>query len=587
MNDDNRQPAVHGMEAESSWPGRRRWARWLQLLWCVLAVSACAGAREHAGPEQQVIGARLADPVPPLVGDMPWLGTLQALLSSPSSPVPEITEVDFAKLRRFYAERDNLPLWVGRGGLEAAGETLWSRLQSAHSAGQSSIAPLLEAAAARNGEAVGRGAAELELLFSAALMRGAIDPRDPASPAQRPEVLAEAAALRDVAGLVRNVLPIDPALWRLRSAIQTYRDIGTRGGWPRLGAGANLELGVVDARVTILRERLRITGDLTATASRPELFDAALAEGVRRFQLRHGVLVDGIVGEKTLAAINVSLDERLRLMELNLARLVEERREWGQRYIMVNAAAATYRLVDGGRPVFERAAIVGRGNWPTPRLEGVIDRLELNPYWVVPPRIARLEVLPKIGRDPDYLRRNDMHWSGGQIRQNPGPANPLGKVKFLFANPYDVYLHDTNSPQLFLLPDRHLSHGCVRAAGALDLAIYLLRDDPQWTPQNIQEALRGWQNIRIPLVRPIPLHIVYDTAWVDDAGIVDFREDVYGRDRYPGRVAAGVVRASQAGCPIQDQETPKDQLSEPPVRAARQIAGHGRRRDMRIAVPTG
>ena len=133
---------------------------------------------------------------------------------------------------------------------------------------------------------------------------------------------------------------------------------------------------------------------------------------------------------------------------------------------MVNTAAASYRLVDGGQQLFERVAIVGRRDWPTPQLDGVIDRLEFNPYWVVPQRIARLEVLPKIRRDPDYMAANDFHWVDGQIRQDPGPKNPLGKVKFLFPNPYDVYLHDTNSYKLFDRWDRHLSHGCMRIPNA-------------------------------------------------------------------------------------------------------------------------
>ena len=118
----------------------------------------------------------------------------------------------------------------------------------------------------------------------------------------------------------------------------------------------------------------------------------------------------------------------------------------------------------------------------------------------------------------------------GQIRQDPGPKNPLGKVKFLFPNPYSVYLHDTNSPQLFDRWDRFLSHGCMRIAGALDLAAYLLRDDPAWSPQRIQEVVENGQTMQMRLIEPIALHVIYDTAWVDDAGVVNFRQDVYGRD---------------------------------------------------------
>jgi murein L,D-transpeptidase YcbB/YkuD len=278
----------------------------------------------------------------------------------------------------------------------------------------------------------------------------------------------------------------------------------------------------------------------------PRLFDVALDAAVRRFQARHGLAVDGVVGANTLAALNVGAEQRLATMELNLRRL--QHRDWGLRYLVVNAAAATYRLVDRGQQVFERVAIVGRPGWPTPQLDSVVDRLEFNPYWVVPPRIAKLEVLPKIRREPDYMRRNDMHWVNGQVVQNPGPKNPLGKVKFLFANPYSVYLHDTNSPQLFARWDRLLSHGCMRVSQALDLARYLLADDPTWSDGRIEEVLESGRNVQVHLVTPIPLHVVYDTAWVDGAGIVNFRHDAYGRDRFVAPVVAAATTDGQKRC---------------------------------------
>jgi murein L,D-transpeptidase YcbB/YkuD len=258
--------------------------------------------------------------------------------------------------------------------------------------------------------------------------------------------------------------------------------------------------------------------------------------------------VDGVVGVNTLAALNVSVTERLATMEINLRRIRQQHREWGERYVAVNTAAASYRLIDRGQRVFEHAAIVGRRGWPTPQLDSAIDRIEFNPYWVVPPRITRLEVLPRIRRDPDYMLRNDMHWVKGQIRQDPGPKNPLGKVKFLFPNRYDVYLHDTNSPALFERWDRFLSHGCMRVVGALDLAGYLLKDDPLWLPDRIQEVVQSGQTVQARLATPVPLHVVYDTAWVDDAGVVNFRADVYGRDGYAGTPVADAASNRQQGC---------------------------------------
>ena len=390
--------------------------------------------------------------------------------------------------------------------------------------------------------------AELELLLSAGLVSTAIDPNDPATLAERPQVLAEIAKAEDPLALLQDLLPIDPAFWRLRDSMQHYRAIEANGGWSRVPPGPKLELGSQEPRVALLRQRLLVTGDLREIGTSPDTFDGAVDAAVRRFQARHGLQVDGVVGVNTLAALNVPVTERIATMAINLRRIRQQHREWSERYLVVNTAAASYRLVDRGRLVFERAAIVGRRGWPTPQLDSIIDRLDFNPYWVVPPRIARLEVLPKIRRDPDYMIRNDMHWVNGQIRQDPGPKNPLGKVKFLFLNPYDVYLHDTNSPQLFERWDRFLSHGCMRVVAALDLAGYLLRDDPQWPPQRIREVVDSGETVRIRLAAPIPLHVVYDTAWVDDAGIINFRSDVYGRDGSAGAPIADASNRQHQRC---------------------------------------
>jgi murein L,D-transpeptidase YcbB/YkuD len=397
-------------------------------------------------------------------------------------------------------------------------------------AGAPSAAPLLLAAQDLIGVQGGEPAAELELLLSAALVDVAVDIVDPAESSGQAEVLRQAAGSPQIFLALQERLPADPAFWRLRAATQQYRAIETAGGWPALPPGPKLDVGSKDARVAVLRQRLRATGDLGDSGPAEDEFDIALHAAVSRFQARHGLEVDGIVGANTLAALNLPVSARLAAMKLNLRRLQQQRRQWGPRYLAVNAAASSYRLVDDGQKIFERVAIVGRRDWPTPEVDSVIDRLEFNPYWTVPPRIAKLELLPKIHRDPDYMRANDMQWVDGQIRQNPGAKNPLGKVKFLFPNPYSVYLHDTNNAGNFERWDRYLSHGCIRVAGALDLAAYLLQDDPQWPPSRIAEVLQSGQVTRVRLAAPIPVHIVYDTAWVDDDGVLQFRPDIYRRE---------------------------------------------------------
>lgn len=340
----------------------------------------------------------------------------------------------------------------------------------------------------------------------------------------------------------------DPETWRLQGTLDDYLRIEAAGGWPELPTGPKLEQGVRNGRVDVLRRRLATSGDLAMGTLDSEIFDDNLAAAVQMFQARHGLLVDGIVGPETLAALNVPVAERIASIRLNLDRIAGEARDWGQRYIAVNVAAASYRLVEEGQPVLEGPAIVGKPSWPTPRLESVVTRVEFNPYWNVPPRIATLELWPKIRRDSTYLRRNNMRIINGNIRQNPGPGNPLGVVKFIFDNPYDVYLHDTNNRSLFERPKRFFSHGCVRISGAVELAKHLLRADPNWPEQRIDATIAAGRNIRVDLERSIPLHIVYDTVWVDDAGIVQFRDDIYGLDRKRLAMTTAGSSAESSSC---------------------------------------
>jgi murein L,D-transpeptidase YcbB/YkuD len=323
---------------------------------------------------------------------------------------------------------------------------------------------------------------------------------------------------------------------RLRQAIDAYRAIAAAEIWPKVEAATKLEKGDSGEAIHTLRARLLATGDLAVAGAADEIFDAELDAAVRRFQERHGLLVDGIVGKKTLAALNTPIGERLRTLELNLKRQLAERRLWGERYIAVNAAAATYRLVEDGETVFERRVIVGRPSWPTPRLEGTINEIVFHPSWTVPPRIASQELLPRIRRDAGYLAAHNMRYVDGLIRQAPGPDNPLGKLKFVFPNDQSVYLHDTNAPSLFAKAERFLSHGCIRLSNAEELARHLLAKEPGWNDDRITAKLSVVETDTIRLTRPIPVHIVYDTAWVAPDGIVNFRDDVYRRDRQWGGV---------------------------------------------------
>jgi len=457
---------------------------------------------------------------------------LRSLLLAPEPLQDTIDERSLRLLADLYKDRDYRPIWIGTTETPLQFLALLRRLREGAGIADPSLATLVDRAASAAERRDPEGLAELELAVSTMLARLAADPDAPIElPADGAQILRLAASASDPKAFLRLHLPTDPAFWRLRMAARPYQEWSASGGWPLLSDGPTLHPGDQAVRILELRNRLAATGDLTAAGAVPARFDASLEADVRRFQERNGLAADGIVGKRTQAALNVTAAQRLATIEVNLKRLQREQRQWGDRYVAVNAAAATYVLVQDGTLLFERRSIVGRRDWPTPRIDGIIDRLEFNPYWVVPPRIARIELWPRIRRDPDYLARHDMTLVDGQIRQNPGPKNPLGVVKFHFDNPDFIYLHDTSNPELFERPDRFLSHGCVRIAGARELAALLLAPDPSWPADRIDAAIASGRNLEVPLPRPMPIHIVYDTAWVDATGGVQFRDDIYGRDR--------------------------------------------------------
>jgi L,D-transpeptidase YcbB len=328
------------------------------------------------------------------------------------------------------------------------------------------------------------------------------------------------------------------------------------GGWLIAPAGPPLELDVHDARVALLRRRLLAEGYAAAAEGDAELFDGTLDAAVREFQERHGLVVDGAVGSATRRALNVPATARVRQIALNLERWRWLPRFLGRRYVVVNSAAFALDVVDGGQRVIGMRAIVGRTDWPTPIVSSRITEAVFRPAWHVPRAIATAELLGLAQRDPAYLAREGIRvfadsaaggheidpatidWHAAtestfayQLVQEPGPTNPLGGVRFVFWTPFDVFIHDTPLRPLFSERFRAFSHGCVRVEGAADLATYLL---PEWSVDSIHAALTVGRERRVRVPTAIPVHLVYWTAWTDDRGEVQFRDDVYGWDRELG-----------------------------------------------------
>ena len=345
-----------------------------------------------------------------------------------------------------------------------------------------------------------------------------------------------------------------PDYFRLLQALQRYKAIEQQGGWPEIPAGPTLKPGMSDRRIPSVWQRLRITGDLPYGQSLSENsmtdYNPYLATAVRRFQYRHGLQIDGILGPATRKAFNVSVSERVRQLQINLVRLQNSADLWHGRYLAVNIADATLKLVEDSEVLFTSRVIVGTRRTRTPVFSAQLRAIVFNPPWNIPYSIATKEILPKLPQNPYYLENQKIiitnrpadpyglaiDWSkadisqfGHQLRQLPGTHNALGQIKFDIANNYSIYLHDTPNKRLFNQAKRTFSHGCVRVENPQQLALYLLTDQA-WQADDITHALSQEMTQRIPLTRPVPVHLVYLTAFVDAGDLVHFREDIYGHD---------------------------------------------------------
>jgi murein L,D-transpeptidase YcbB/YkuD len=372
-------------------------------------------------------------------------------------------------------------------------------------------------------------------------------------------ILNEALEAKEMQKTLADLEPPYPRYAGLKETLVQYQAIAESGGWPQVPSGPKLQMGSRGERVAILRQRLIISGDLAATVQdKPYVFDRDLESAVRKFQKRHGLKDDGRVGKSTLKDMNVPVETRIRQIALNMDRLRWLSDDMGRNYIFVNIADFSLEVMEDERPVMVMRIIAGKDEQRSCVLSAKMTYLELNPFWRVPDSIAAKEILPQIKKEPGYLEQKNIKvfkdWKdnakemdprliswprvrasnlGYKFRQEPGPLNPLGRIKFIFPNECEIYLHDTPARHLFGRTRRDLSHGCIRVEKPVELATYLLRNKETWMQKKILTEIKKGKRQVVMLPEPVNVHIFYGTAWVDRDGVLQFRNDIYHADEIP------------------------------------------------------
>jgi murein L,D-transpeptidase YcbB/YkuD len=365
--------------------------------------------------------------------------------------------------------------------------------------------------------------------------------------------------------------PLHPEYNALKKALADYRALQRNGGWPTIPAGTMLKPGSASPAVTALRQRLLggkpepettpvqpvANTETTATSTIPTpVYEGELVDAVKAFQEQNGLKPDGVVGGETLRLLNVPVADRIDQIMLNMERWRWIPKRFEPDYLLVNIPDYKLHVIEDNKEVFTMKVIVGKALNATPVFSDKLEYVVLSPYWNVPMSIIQKELAPKLVNDPNYLEHLDMEvvkgygakavpvdpgsidWSNVDektfkytVRRRPGPQNDLGDVKFIFPNSDDIYLHDTPHDELFNQTKRGFSHGCVRVEEPIKLAEYLLRNKPGWSRETILDTIQARKEKYVTLNEKLPVYLVYFTSWVDDAGNVHFRDDIYGHDK--------------------------------------------------------
>lgn len=490
----------------------------------------------------------------------------------------EVLHADTMVLR-FYVDRSFKPAWVNDQGVSPLADTLIALLKTSEEEGLKpedyhfyKLDSLLNSVVKQyqiSQEWNLTSLADLDLiltdaylLYGSHLLSGRVDPEtvDPLWLTQYPEidmtlVLKEALIKKNLKKSLQELLPGTRDYYRLRDELARYKAIAWRGGWPIVPEGPSLRRGQSGYRVAALRARLMASGQYTPTnLNQHPVFDDKLENALKQFQCLHGLEQTGIVDQETRKALNLPALFYVRKLAQNMERWRWLNRDLGNHHILVNIAAFQLQIIKDEQVVFEMPVVVGKNYRQTPVFSGTMTHLVLNPYWNIPNTILVEDIIPKVKQDPDYLKNKDIevlaNWDTETIiatdtirwsrlekgcipyrfRQKPGDHNSLGRIKFIFPNKYDVYLHDTPYRSHFKEKERAYSSGCIRLERPLDLATYLLKDQEKWVKEALVDALNSMENQTILLTEPIPVHLLYLTAWAHPDGAIHYYEDIYHRD---------------------------------------------------------
>lgn len=343
------------------------------------------------------------------------------------------------------------------------------------------------------------------------------------------------------------------------AAIPRIEAMVQQGGWAFVQPTDRLRLGNKHASVVGLRQRLIAGGDLATGAGASDVFDSYVEAAVKRFQTRHGLTADGVVREATFAALNVPAEARLAQLKTNVVRLRSFSGNLGSKFVMCNIPAAQIEAIENGVAVTRHTAIVGKPDRASPDIQSRIVEVNFNPYWTVPISIVKRDLIPKMQEEPDYLTKQririfnqrgqelqpqQVNWQTEEavhymFKQDPGDLNSMGAIRINFPSSHGVYMHDTPSKNLFGDDFRFHSSGCVRVQNVRELVTWLLHDTQGWPRSQIDNVIRSGDRKDARLSKPVPLYWVYVTAWATPDGVLQFRDDIYGRDGIGGGTGRG------------------------------------------------